>query len=398
MTRTYTAKIEIRRWKAHTCVGCGCQYAYLMCRKLAYGGSTPERATEKVQAAAERTMAHDIDRQPCPTCGLFQPDMIACRRRSLHWWLLLAALLAVGLITGLYLGDVMQAGRALLAGMAQVSGIALLGFLVDLHNPNRDLEANRRMAEQEVAAQRVRVLRPGMPLAPGIEPPAMRPHGLLASAAAVLALLALALPELVRQQSAWPLNANWHPPVAGPGDEIYLYLPDSIASVKGYWTGTSKVTAQVASRPKAGDQVIPEPPPGEFAIESSTRYADWGLSIDNVKPSERSTRQPLWVRLKLPSGGEYAGKILVCKIVLTVRYPVIHNDDRFETSVSDFQHEANLDLAAPLAGRMYQRWWWGGFAGGELLLIVSILARLSGAAALRRMANPAEILEEQAAE
>ena len=123
MTRTSTAKIEFRRWKAHTCVGCGGQYAYLMVRKLAYGGSTPERATEKAQAAAERAMVRDVDRQPCPTCGLYQPDMIAGRRRSLHRWMLLAALLAAGLVAGLYLGDVIQADRALLAAMAEVAVI-----------------------------------------------------------------------------------------------------------------------------------------------------------------------------------------------------------------------------------------------------------------------------------
>ena len=173
MTRTHTAKIEIRRWKAHTCLGCGCRYAYRMIRTLAYGGSTPERATEKAQAAGDRAMARDVDRQPCPTCGLYQPDMVAGRRRSSHRWTLLAALLAVGLTAGLYLGDVIQADRALEAAMLQAAAIAALGFLLDLHNPNRDLVANRRLAEQEVAAQRVRVLQPGTPPGPGFDPPAM---------------------------------------------------------------------------------------------------------------------------------------------------------------------------------------------------------------------------------
>ena len=398
MTRTYTAKIEIRRWKAHTCVGCGGQYAYWMVRKLAYGGSTPEQATEKAHAAADRAMLRDVDRQPCPACGLYQPDMIAGRRRSLHRWMLLAALLAAGLIAGLYLGDVLQADRALLAAMAQVAAIGLLGFLVDLRNPNRDREANSRMAEQAIAAQRVRVLRAGVSQGPLCEPSAMhvRTHhappwcrlGRLAFIAAVAALLALALPELARQQSDWPLNANWYPPVVGPGDETCVYLPDSISSIKGYWAGQSTVTAQVDGAQQAA----------EFSVESSTRQLDWGHSIDNVKPSERSTRDRLWVRVKAPSGENYAGKTLLCKIALTVWYPVLRNDDSFETAVQGYRHEATLKLAAPLAARAYQRWWWGGFAGGEFLLLVSVLARLMGAEALRRTANPAEILDMQPAE
>ena len=279
MTRTHTAKIEIRRWKAHTCAGCGCRYAYLMVRKRAYGGSTPERATEKAQAAADRAIAREVDRQPCPTCGRYQPDMIAGRRRSLHGWLFLASLLATGLIAGLYLGDVIQSNRALTAAMVQVTAIALLGFLTDGRDPNRDLEANRRKAEQEVAAQRVRTLRPGTPPAPGFRPAATRFHGLLAAGLALAALLALALPELMRQQAGWPLNADWFPPVAGPGDEIYLYLPDSISSIKGYWTGTLTVTATVDQEPQASG----------FDIESSTRQVDWGRSI---RPSPANDRLP----------------------------------------------------------------------------------------------------------
>ena len=388
MARSYTAKIEFHRWKAPTCVGCGGQYAYLMHRKLAYGGSTPERATEKAQAAADRALTRDIDRQPCPTCGMYQPDMIAGRRRSLHRGLLLAALLVAGLIAGLYLGDVLQADWTLLAAMAQVAAIGVLGLLVDLRNPNRDLAANRRVAEQEIAAQRVRMLRPGMPPTTTTTMGTWCPHGLLAFGLAVVAALALALPEMMRQQSAWPWNANWHPPVAGPGDETYVYLPDSISSIKGYWTGTSKVTAQAVGLPQAG----------EFGIASSTRQMDWGRSIADVKQSERSTRNRLWVRVKLPSDGECAGKTLALKIALTVRYPVVRDNNSFATTVEDFQHEATLELAAPLAARAYKTWWWGGFAGGEFLLMVSILTRLAGAEALRKTARPTEILEEPGAE
>ena len=64
----------------------------------------------------------------------------------------------------------------------------------------------------------------------------------------------------MRRQSASPLNAAWYPPVAGPGDEPYLYLPDSIASIKGFWTGTSPhVTAHIASERQGGEFSIHRP-------------------------------------------------------------------------------------------------------------------------------------------
>ncbi len=155
MTRTSTARIEVRRWKAHTCVGCGCRYAYLMVRKLAYGGSTPERATEKAHAAAERVLAQEVDRQPCPTCGLYQPDMVARGRRLLHTWMLVVSPLALVLIAGLYLGDAIQSYSALAAAAGLVATVGAVGTVVDFRNPNRHLEANRRVAEQEIAAQRM---------------------------------------------------------------------------------------------------------------------------------------------------------------------------------------------------------------------------------------------------
>ncbi len=365
MTRTSTARIEIRRWKAHTCLGCGCRYAYLLVRKLAYGGSSPEQAAEKAQAAADRAMAREVDRQPCPTCGLYQPDMIAGPRRAFHRWTLLPALLGWGLIAGLYLGDALQADRALTMAMGEVVLIAALGLVVDRRNPNRDLEANRRTAQREAAAQRVRTLQPATaapPLPPGKGWGEARSgrYGLLALGLAVAALLALALPELMQWPSGWALNADWYPPVVGPGDTTCFSLPCSISSIKGYWTGTSRVTARVEGEPQAA----------EFPIDSSTRQADWSR-WNQAERDERPSRRQLWVRVKLPSGAEYAGKTLVCKIALTVRYPDIRNDGVLGTSVRDCNvHDITLKLAAPLSARTYCAWWWGGFAAGAVGLML----------------------------
>ena len=132
-----------------------------MVRKVAHGGSTPEHAAEKAQAAAERVLARDVDRQPCPNCGRYQPDMIAGGRKTLHGWMLFVAVLALGLFAALAVGDVIQSYQALELAMGLVAVLAALGFLVDFGDPNRDLAANRRTAEQQIAAQRVRLLQAG---------------------------------------------------------------------------------------------------------------------------------------------------------------------------------------------------------------------------------------------
>jgi hypothetical protein len=386
MTRTSTARIEVRRWKAHTCVGCGCRYAYLMVRKLAYGGSTPERATEKAHAAAERVLAQEVDRQPCPTCGLYQPDMVARGRRLLHTWMLVVSPLALVLIAGLYLGDAIQSYSALAAAAGLVATVGAVGTVVDFRNPNRHLEANRRVAEQEIAAQRMRLLQPAATPLPSSGPTSPRFHSLLALGLAAAALLAVALPERMRQRAGWTLNPNWYPPVAGPGDETCLYLPESITSLKGYWNGRSKVTAHMMGDHAAGDGA-----PHEFEIASSTRQTDWGHLIQ-ARANERSSRARLWVRIRLPADEEFAHKSLVCTVALAVQYPVFQ-DAGLTPSVSRFQQEATLKLASPSAAHAYRTWWWGGFAGGTTLLLASILLRLRGAQALRKTANQAEVLD-----
>ena len=299
MTRTYTAKLEIRCWKAHTCLGCGGRFAYLMCRKLAHGGSTPERATEKVRAAAQRAMASDVDRRPCPTCGLYQPDMIALRRRSWHRWLLPAALLAMGLAAGLYLGHVLQADRALFLAMGTVAVIGALGFFIDLRNPNRNLEANRGTAEQEIAAGRLRLLQPGMPLGPDFGPPATGLYGLLAFGLAAAGLLALAAPELMRRERAWPLNAECYPSVAGPGDETCVYLPDSVSSIKGYWAGKARVTAQVVRSPVPADD-------GPAGRALAPRQAKSTSGLPAGKPTGAIRSRPRAANNRLPIASGFA--------------------------------------------------------------------------------------------
>ena len=95
MATTYTSTIEINVWKEHTCVGCGGAFRYLFKRKKSGSGGTPAAAQANARKAVVNALAHEIDMQPCPGCGLYQPDMIGAARSRRHWWAFAATLLAL---------------------------------------------------------------------------------------------------------------------------------------------------------------------------------------------------------------------------------------------------------------------------------------------------------------
>src|SRR5436853_504400 len=86
MATTYTSTIEVNVWKEHTCAACGGVYRYLFKRKKSGQGRSPDAARAAAQAAVVKALAHEVDLQPCPGCGLYQPDMIGTRKARRHGW------------------------------------------------------------------------------------------------------------------------------------------------------------------------------------------------------------------------------------------------------------------------------------------------------------------------
>ena len=84
MAKTYTSTIAVSCWKEHTCIRCGAVYAYEFVRNIKGQGSTEAKASLKAQAAADKAIRRDVDMQPCPTCGLYQPDMVGQQRARRH--------------------------------------------------------------------------------------------------------------------------------------------------------------------------------------------------------------------------------------------------------------------------------------------------------------------------
>ena len=173
----------------------------------------------------------------------------------------------------------------------------------------------------------------------------------------LLCLLILPLAELARMAHGWPTNDGWFPPVAGPGDETYVYLPDRVQSVKGYWAAQATVFATDSTG---------GPP---IQIVSSTRNDSWGNRI-SVKSSEKNTSSTLWVRLHLPPDPKLANRNLRIVATLNVTYPKA-NGNTFEPISGTATYTGTLQTAAPNAGSDYRMWWWIGMAGagGFFLLL-----------------------------
>lgn len=367
MGKTYSSTIQLRCFKDHACAACGNTYQYLMTRKVVgNSGRSAEHASQKCRQAVDRTMRDEVDEQPCPTCGLVQPDMVGQRRRRSHkLTLILMTILALAvlILRGAYVLNNISATWILTA----VTALAAMGYAAtEGTNPNKDLAANRERAAAAVAAGTVRTI--------GEQRPAARQPGGgdLAGRAgswwlfvlfAALAPLVAAVPEVVRHAQAWPANDAFYPPVVGPGDTARVYMPEKISSVKGYYRGSSSANFEVPSA---------EPAP----LTTTMNQNNWGKTI-NVKSSEKSSSSRPWVEVTVPQTDALAGQKGDCAVHLTVEYPAISaGGSSFEVESQEFDHHFPLVLAPAGAGTKYGSIWWSaGAASVGVLFVAGLLLR-----------------------
>ena len=387
MATTYTSTIEINVWKEHTCVGCGGAYRYLFKRKKSGSGGTPAAAQANARKAVVNALAHEVDMQPCPGCGLYQPDMIGAARARRHWWVFAATLVVLLTLLILALAEVLAYSTAAWVAAAAAGVVLLTHLLIDANNPNRDLEANHRLAQARVESGDLWVPRTSNANPTDVEPFAgsgWSPAHTVAYALLGLAVVAFLLPEALRVVRGWPQNRQWFPIVAGPGDEAYTYLPYKITSVKGYWSGQPNV--QVENWQELG---LNAP-----ALKALSKNDNWGGTIRIGSKESKTSTNTLWVKVQLPQGAGLEGKTLRLKMDLAVHYPELQKQgvkDTWDNANRSFSHSASIRLASAKAGERYKSWWWGGMITGAALLVVGgvLVARL--ASALRQKALPTDI-------
>lgn len=377
MAKTYTSTIQVRCWKNHKCVGCDGSYAYEFARKVTGTGNTEEKASVAANKAAQRAIEQDTDLHPCPTCGLFQPDMIGQRRAQKAWLVFWLALVAFG--TSLILGgtDVVQLNTLTWVMAVIAGGAALVLWKTSLWNPNSNVSANITRATADVASGKIMHYAGDASLAvKHLASPPKSSFQMLSLVLAAAAAIAAAAPELVRSSRGWPANAEAYPPVVGPGDTTRIYMKEKIESIKSYWRGKAGVKILEGSR--------------SFSATTKTNQNDWGMTI-HAKSSEKNSNSTPWVRVTVPDEASLAGRAVKCDIKLAVEYPHMQGSSTFETGSKVMQRNVALNLAPRGAGTGYVSLWWQSTLTGIGLTLLCSIFLVKIARAYQRQAHPTKI-------
>jgi hypothetical protein len=382
MAKTYTSTLQVRCWKQHTCQGCGANYSYLLLRKAVGTGGTAEKARQNMQKRIVYITQNDTDMQPCPTCGMYQYDMIGQRRaksRMQFFWIALIAIVTVLILRACY---AMQATTLTWIAAAASGFVILAHLLLETSNVNRNLDANKQKAEQLVAEGKLRHTPPtqNLSLTDQLATPPRTILHTLGLGLLLVSFVLVILPALAITVHHLPVNAECYPPVVGPTDTTRVYMPDAINSVKGYWRGDPTVVISYDGGPKEGEKA-----------QASTNQNNWGSTISDVKSSEESTRSHPWVEVTLPDSAELAGKTVHCEIDLALAYPRMAEAKTFNTVDDQMQHALDIAVAPRGAGTLYNTLWWGGTAGGGALALFASLVLYYQAKSFRKRANPTQV-------
>ena len=382
MATKYKSTVEVNVWKEHLCIGCGSRFRYLFKRKKTGQGGTPEAARVAAHKAVRTALAREVDMYPCPGCGLYQPDMIASRRATLHGWLIAASIAVLLLVLILVLTDVITTATGAWSAAAVCGALGLVHLLIDRGNPNRDLDRNQQQARMRLEKGDLWVPPNGLSRPEASEPPAFgwtTAHR-VAYVLFGLGVLALVVPEALRLAHGWPANPQWYPLTAGPGDEIYTYFPDSITSVKGYWQGTA--TATIVN---AGELGVAAP-----QLRATSQNDRWGDTIRIGSKESKTSTKTLWARITLPADPSLEGKAVQVKMTLDVEFPQLQGQN-WEPTKGHFEHTDSIQLGGAHAAALYKAWWWGSFVGGIALLGLSSVLLVRLATGLRDLAQPTSI-------
>jgi hypothetical protein len=382
MAKTYTSTLQVRCWKQHICQGCGANYSYLLQRKAVGTDGTAERARKNMQKRIEYITQSDTDMQPCPTCGMYQYDMIGQRRarsRLQFFWIALIAISTVLILRACY---AMQATTLTWIAGA-VSGFVILAqLLLETSNANRNLDANKQKADQLVAAGTLRhtPAAQNLSLTNQLATPSRSIQHLLGLALLLFSFVLVIAPTAGITVLHWPVNNQCYPPVVGPTDTTRIYLPGKISSVKGYWRGQPAVKVSYPGGPEDGEEA-----------QASTNQNNWGSTISDVKSSEESSTSHPWVEVTMPETAKLAGKAVHCEIDLSLEFPQMSGGSSFTTQSDEMKHSLDITLAQRGAGSLYNTLWWGGTAGGGALALFASLVLYSQAKSLRKRANPTQV-------
>jgi len=381
MGTRYTATVTLHCWKQHTCVGCGSNYRYQFKRKKSGQGGTQGAAHAAVEQAVVSALANEVDMQPCPGCGLYQPDMIGVQRSKQHWWLVGIAgviLLILFILAATWVVPYPTVARIATAAC----GLLLVGHLiVDRNDPNRSQGANQRKAQQMAERGQIELCTTGQKDPAAVEKPrAKSSAGLILCGIYALGIVGMGAAEMLRTAGGWTFNKQCYPGVVGPGDHTRIYFSKTFQSLAGYWVGQARV--EVLNAQELGLQT------NQLTAQSNTK--EWGKTISVKQGQENSTVRP-WADIQFPRSVNLTDKEVKLRITLNVNYPKIQRGDTFAVEPDTLTQEGSVQLSKLDSGSQYISTYWLGMLGGTAAVIVAGLMLSYQAHALRRQALPTSV-------
>ena len=380
---TVTVTEEFNCDKEIECAWCQTKFQYQ--HKMHVSGSGLNELQAKKEAA--RKALSDLEKEPgnekCPTCGALQVSMEANSFAAGH--IVAAVFAAIILLIAIGVGALLNGKLISFISLSTASYVFVLLLLIPVaynlwlvfSNENSNLEAGLADAKQKVSDGTTKVLS----RKPGIAVPESIPRSLTALqyVAIVLSVIGIALvpaAEIVRLASGWPSNSAAFPPVAGPGDEVTLYWPQSISCLKHFWKGT--VTVGFAD---------PDKPGNTAPLGATCETKSWGSFIGGKGATNKDTA--IWTNVKLPDNPGLAGKTIRLPSRISVTYPHSTGLFGFEERQTEFNNEFQFRLASPKAASTFCLLWWGGLlAGGGLVVISGLLLRQVQLSLLKNSPQP----------
>jgi len=344
MATSYRATVELELVKQHRCVGCNCAFRYPMKRSAQAQGATPEQASEAARVQLGKDLESGVEPRPCPSCGIYQPEMVERARSDVYGVVAFLVHAAPGVLAVLAATDVLAWYTAAWAA----AGPAAIALLIHLRaatlKPNANPEANRERAARDGD---VKVVEQGggMPsIVPGVGPLGQKRKLALGLFAA--AMVALPSAELMRLGRGWPLNPEWVPGVIGPGDKATIHFPQQITTVGGYWSASGSARADAAT----------------FRVTS--KADSWG---GRIRTKSSSSSKTPWAQVHF---ADASGTTLPLQVDLDVRYPGMTGSRSFSNRSQKLTLRSEVKLAPAGAGELYRNLVWGGLGGGALAVIV----------------------------
>jgi hypothetical protein len=369
----FSPACKLRTWKRHTCCACGCVYRYLMERSSQ--GNLLTGAAELTQ----HKMETEADVHPCPTCGLVQPDMAA--QASTFWH---AVVTCVAFLAFFFLGITGSIPSAAWADTAALVGAGFAAVCVAAHlryafrDPNRDRDANRRRAADEVAVGLVEVVGPGAATEPEPAPRGARVCRVLAVVAAAGAVFVFLNQRAVMRSLPLASAAGFDAPVLKPGDTFRVVFDGKFRSVNGYWRGSPTVT------------VLNEAELGINPVLGAAGNSDQWSNATLAKCEEQNWPFTPAAKLTLPKNAALAGKTLRVRVTMPITYPVSEIWSYREDTIP-LTKEVTIPVGSAADVRTYWNAWGlaavvgplGSVAGGLALCFLGVM--------LRARARPTEL-------